>query len=373
MGSAAERTVRDLLRKVGVEVGGPDAHDIQVHDARFYRRVLRDGSLGFGESYVDGWWDAEAVDALVYRLFAGDVARVTRRSSTAVALALLTRIGNPQSLLRASRNARKHYERGLDLFRAMLDPRMTYSCGYWKHAETLEEAQEAKLDLVCRKLQLEEGKTLLDIGCGWGSLASYAAERYGAKVTGVTVSPEQAGVARERCARLGVEIRVQDYREVDGRYDAVASVGMFEHVGPKNYHTYMEVVNRRLAPGGASLLHTIGGSRESRAIDPWMERYVFPGANLPTLEQIARATEDLLVIEDVHNFGPDYDRTLLAWHERFEAAWPELRSRYGEEFRRLWRFYLLSCAAAFRARITHVFQLLLTRSGAPRPAGADIR
>jgi cyclopropane-fatty-acyl-phospholipid synthase len=370
---AAERTVRELLRKVGVEVDGSAPHDIQVHDRRFYKRILRDGSLGFGESYVDGWWDADAVDALVHRLFAGDIARATRGSPAAMALALLARLRNPQSLLRASRNARHHYERGLDLFGAMLDPRMTYSCAYWKNAGSLEEAQEAKLDLICRKLDLHEGKTLLDIGCGWGSLVGYAAETYGVRVTGITVSPEQAEVARARCAGLPVEIRVQDYREVAGKYDGVASVGMFEHVGPKNYRTYMEVVRRCLAPGGVSLLHTIGGSSATHAIDPWMERYVFPGANLPTLAQIARAAEGLLNIEDVHSFGPDYDRTLVAWHERFEAAWPSLRSRYDETFRRLWRFYLLSCAAAFRARTTHVFQVLLTERGESRPCGADVR
>lgn len=365
--------VTELLARVGVHVGGSEPHDIQVHDPQFFRRVLRDGSLGFGESYVEGWWDAEAVDAVVFRLFAGRLADIARRHPPAAFLALVNRLRNPQGLSRAARDVRRHYERGLDLFRAMLDRRMTYSCAYWKDARTLDQAQEAKLDLVCRKLELEEGKTLLDIGCGWGSLATFAAERYGAVVTGVTVSPEQAEIARTRCGRLPVQVRVQDYREVEGSFDAVASVGMFEHVGPRNYGTYMEVVERCLAPGGVSLLHTIGGAHEHQSIDPWMERYIFPGANLPTLGQIARAAEGRLVIEDVHNFGPDYDRTLVAWHERFEDAWPELRSRYDEEFRRLWRFYLLSCAAAFRARLTHVFQVLMTRRGESRPSGADVR
>ena len=215
------------------------------------------------------------------------------------------------------------------------------------------------------------GKTLLDIGCGWGSLVSYAAERYGVVATGVTVSPEQAEVARETCRHLPVEIRVQDYRLVEGRYDAVVSVGMFEQVGPKNHRTYMEVVDRCLAPSGISLLHTITGTSET--VDPWLHRYIFPGGNAPTLEQITRAAEGLFVVDDMHNFGPDYDRTLMAWHQRFEEAWPGLRARYDERFRRLWRYYLLQCAGAFRARTVHLLQIILSRRGRGRPEGADIR
>jgi cyclopropane-fatty-acyl-phospholipid synthase len=224
---------------------------------------------------------------------------------------------------------------------------MTYSCGYWRGARNLDEAQEAKLDLICRKLQLTEGQTLLDIGCGWGSLVGYTDERYGVRATGITNSPEQAEIARKACRHLPVEIRIQDYRAIDGEFDAVVSVGMFEHVGPRDYRTYMETVDRCLATNGISLLHTIAGNTEVRAIDPWIRRYVFPGAVLPTLGQVARAAEGLFVLEDVHAFGPDYDRTLLAWHRRFEEAWPTLRGRYDEQFRRLWRYYLLACAGAF--------------------------
>lgn len=365
----SERTLRELLGEVGVTVDGPAPHDMQVRDPRFYRRVLRHGSLGLGESYVDGWWDAEAPDETIRRILEGGLQERAVRSPRIIAVALAARILNLQSRRRAGRHARDHYERGLDLHRAMLDRRMVYSCGYWREAETLDEAQEAKLELICRKMGLSEGDTLLDIGCGWGSLARWAAERHGVKVTGVTVSPEQAEVARDECRGLPVEIEVRDYREVDGRFDAVVSVGMFEHVGPKNYRTYMEVVDRCLAPGGVSLLHTIAGNRRTRHIDPWVHRYVFPGANLPTMSEVSEAAEGLFVVEDVHNFGPDYDRTLMAWHGRFEEAWPRLRERYDERFHRLWRYYLLACAGTFRARRAQLLQVVLTRPGTARPAG----
>lgn len=369
----SEQALRDLLSSVGIEVDGPAPHDIQVRDSRFYRRVLRHASLGLGESYVEGWWDSDALDETIRKIVEGGLQERARRSPRVVALALAARLFNLQGLRRARRDVRQHYERGLDLYQAMLDRRMVYSCGYWREARTLDEAQEAKLELVCRKVGLREGATLLDIGCGWGALARWAAERHGARVTGITVSPEQAKVARETCRGLPVEIFVEDYRKVDGRFDAVVSVGMFEHVGPKNYRTYMEVVDRCLAPGGVSLLHTIAGNRRTRYVDPWIDRYVFPGSNLPTPGQIVEATEGLLVVEDVHNFGPDYDRTLMAWHRRFEEAWPELRERYDERFRRLWRYYLLACAGTFRARRAQTLQLVLTRPGTPLPPEARAR
>ena len=362
----AESALRELLDQVGVTVGGDEPHDPQVRDPRFFARVLRDGSLGLGESYVEGWWDADSVDGFIYRVLVGGLAHRARRSPRAVALSLWARLTNRQRRPRASRHVRSHYERGLDLFREMLDSRMVYSCGYWRDARTLEEAQEAKLQLICRKLGLSEGQRLLDIGCGWGSLVRFAAERHGVEAVGITLSPEQAEVAQAACRGLPVEIRVQDYREVQGEFDAVVSVGMFEHVGPRNHGSYMEAVARCLLPEGVSLLHTIGGNEATANIDPWVDRYVFPGAQLPTLGQVARAAEGHFVVEDVHNFGPDYDRTLMAWQRNFEAAWPRLRDHYDERFRRLWRYYLLTCAGAFRARWSQLFQVVLTVPGRPR-------
>ena len=365
-----ERTLRDLFEQAGIVVDGPEPHDIQVRDPRFYRRVLSDGSLGLGESFVEGWWDADAVDETVCRTLEGGLQERSINSPRVVGAALVARLLNLQARRSAGRFARRHYEWGIDILRATLGSGMVYSCGYWRDAQTLDEAQEAKLELICRKVGVREGATLLDIGCGWGSLARYAAERHGARVRGITVSHEQAEIARKACRGLPVEIEVQDYRAVRGRFDAVVSVGMFEHVGPKNYRTYMKVVERCLEAGGTSLLHTIAGNRRTPHIDPWLHRYIFPGANLPTLGEIAEAAEGLFVVEDVHNFGPCYDRTMVEWHRNFEEAWSHLRDRYDERFRRLWRYYLLCSAGSFRSGRSQLFQVVLTRPGASRPPDA---
>jgi len=246
----------------------------------------------------------------------------------------------------------------------MLDDRMVYSCGYWRDAATLPEAQTAKLDLICRKLQLTPGLRVLDIGCGWGSFAEYAAEQYGVEVVGLTISEEQARAARERCRDLPVEIRLQDYRKVEDHFDRVVSIGMFEHVGPKNYRTYMKVVRRCLGDEGLSLLHTIGNHEEGAATEAWIEKYIFPNGYIPSMRQIVEAAEDLFVTEDWHNFGPDYDRTLMAWARNFEADWDALADDYGERFYRMWRYYLYQCAASFRARRNQCWQIVLSPDGA---------
>ncbi len=361
----AKEVLRALFREAGVTLGPQAEDDVQVRDSRFYDRVLGHGTLGLGESYVDGWWDSQDLDAVIHSLLSAGLQARAARSPRVVSLALRARARNLQRK-RSARYVRAHYDRDLELFEAMLDARMVYSCAYWRHASTLDEAQEAKLELICRKAGLHEGSTLLDIGCGWGSLVRYAAERYGVRATGITVSPAQTEVARSRCAGLPVEIRTQDYRDVDGSYDAVVSVGMFEHVGTRNFRTYMKTVDRCLASEGVALIHTIAGNEPTRHIDPWIHRYIFPGAVLPTPAQIAAAAEGRFILEDVHNLGPDYDRTLLEWHRNFEEAWPRLGERYEERFHRLWRYYLLSCAGAFRARTTQVLQVVLTRPGTPR-------
>jgi cyclopropane-fatty-acyl-phospholipid synthase len=250
----------------------------------------------------------------------------------------------------------------------MLDRRMVYTCGYWEEGVTsLDEAQEAKLDLVCRKIGLRAGMRVLELGCGWGSFARFAAERYGAEVTGYTVSKEQVELGRRRCAGLPVELRLEDYRRARGTYDAVVSIGIMEHVGPRNHRTYMKVVDRCLAEGGTAFIHTIGGNTSKGFISPWFHEYIFPNAALPSLAQLARAMEGRFLPEDVHNLGPHYDPTLMAWYRNFVAAWPALADRYGDRFFRMWSFYLLACAGGFRARHTQLYQLVLTRPGTRQP------
>jgi cyclopropane-fatty-acyl-phospholipid synthase len=364
---SAETLIRELFEAAGVRIGGTSRHDLQVHDHRFYRRVLAEGNLGLGETYMDGLWDSPALDEMIERLLRAGVYGKAKATPREIALLLSARLLNLQKLGRAFEVGRKHYDIGNDLFEAMLDPRMIYSCAYWRNAHCLEEAQVAKLDLVCRKIGLKPGAKVLDLGCGWGGFARHAAEAYGAEVTGLTVSREQAELAARRCRGLPVEIRLEDYRAVRGRYDAVVSLGMLEHVGPKNYRTYMEVSHRSLAPHGVALIQTICGNTSVRYVDPWIDRYIFPNGVIPSLDQMSRAMQGLFVIEDVHNFGPYYDRTLMAWYDNLRAEWPRLDARYDARFRRMWNYYLLSCAATFRARDHQLLQLVLTREGDPQP------
>ena len=364
---SAEALIRELFEAAGVRIGGTSRHDLQVYDRRFYTRVLGQGNLGLGETYMDGLWDSPAPDEMIERLLLAGLYDRARPGLREIALVVRARLLNLQRLGRAFQVGERHYDIGNDLFEAMLDSRMIYSCAYWRSAHSLEEAQLAKLDLVCRKIGLKPGMKVLDLGCGWGGFARHAAEAYGAEVTGLTVSREQAELAAQRCRGLPVEIRLEDYRAARGRYDAVISLGMLEHVGPKNYRTYMEVNHRCLAPHGVAFVQTICGNRSVRSVDPWMNRYIFPNGVIPSIVQIGRAMQGLFVLEDVHNFGPYYDRTLTAWHDNLREAWPRLGDRYDARFRRMWNYYLLSCAGAFRARYQQLVQLVMTRTGAPQP------
>ena len=359
----ARERVQRLLGDAGIAVNGNQAWDVQVHDERFYSRVLAHGSLGLGESYMDGWWDVAALDQFFARVLA---ARLDRRIPTLdeAWATLRARLINLQHGRRAFQVGEHHYDLGNDLYQAMLGKRLVYSCGYWREAGDLDSAQEAKLDLVCRKLGLAPGMRVLDIGCGWGEALKFAAERYGVSGVGITVSREQCEHARELCAGLPVEIRLQDYRALDERFDRAFSIGMFEHVGARNYRDYFTVARRCLAADGLLVLHTIGGERSVRTTDPWVGRYIFPNSMLPSAQQIATAIEQRFVIEDWHNFGADYDRTLMAWHDNIREAWPRLDpGRYDQRFQRMWRYYLLMSAAGFRTRRHQLWQLVLSPHG----------
>ncbi len=363
----SETLIRDLLTLAEIEVNGSRPWDIHVNNNALYDRILRDASLGLGESYMEGWWDCASVDQFIERVLKARLDEKVKTESRFFFQVLKARLFNRQSSSRAFEVGIKHYDLGNDLYQKMLDRRLVYSCGYWKNARNLDEAQEAKLDLVCRKIGARPGMTILEIGCGWGSFARYAAEKFGARVTGLTVSKEQIALGTQLCQGLPVELRLQDYREVQGQFDAVVSIGMFEHVGYKNYRTYMQVIDRCLKKDGSALLHTIGGNKSITSGEPWTDRYIFPNGMLPSIEQIGRSMEDLFVLEDWHNFGPYYDPTLMAWHSNFEKGWPDLQSKYSETFHRMWRYYLLTSAGAFRARNQQLWQIVFTRQGTPQP------
>jgi cyclopropane-fatty-acyl-phospholipid synthase len=352
-----------LIALADVRFNGERPWDIRVKHPSTFDRVLRYGSLGFGEAYMDGAWESERLDETFYRLLSADLERHLTRVARIQFLGLFLKsvLLNRQSRARAFQVGEHHYDIGNDVYTAMLDPTMSYSCAYWKDAETLEQAQLAKLRLTCDKLQLRAGEKLLDIGCGWGGLARFAAENYGVEVTGITVSKEQQKLARERCAGLPVTIELMDYRDIQGRFDKVVSVGMFEHVGPKNYPAYFAAVDRVMAPDGLFLLHTIGNYDTTHTTDAWIDRYIFPNGKAPSARQIASSVEPEFIIEDWHNFGQDYDRTLMAWWRNLDAAWPELADKYGERFYRMFKYYLNSCAGYFRSRQGQLWQLVLSK------------
>lgn len=359
--------IRDLLTQAEIEVDGKNPWDIQVHNPSFYSRVLQDASLGLGESYMDGWWDSEAIDQLVYRVLKAGLDTKVKGNWKLALQVLVSRFANLQTRSRALKVGEVVYDLGNDLYCAFLDKRLNYTCGYWKDAKTLDEAQEAKLDLVCRKIGLKPGMSVLEFGCGWGSFAKFAAEKYGAQVVGVTISHEQLAYAQEVCKGLPVELRFQDYRDVEGKYDAVISIGMLEHVGYKNYPTYMQVVDRCLNENGVALIHAIGSNAAVSMGEAWSNKYIFPNGMLPSISQLGAAFAPKFVMEDWHNFGPHYDPTLMAWNGKFEKAWPTLKEKYGERFRRMWRYYLLNSAGSFRARWQQLWQIVLTRKGTPQP------
>lgn len=359
---SAKKTIQSILSEAGISVNGPEPHDIQVHNERFYTRVLSQGSLGLGESYMDGWWDCPALDAFFTKLLSQPLPIIVTQPWPVLIGGILSRLTN-LPLACPYHIGKIHYDLGNEFYRAMLDKTMSYSCAVWKGADSLETAQTNKLTRICQKLALHKGQTLLDIGCGWGGLARLAAHKYGNTVTGITVSHQQAKLAREVCLDLSVDIRYEDYHSLRGVFNNIASIGMFEHVGYKNYRDFFKAVSRLLADNGLFLLQTIGSLKTKKGYDPWLNRYIFPNAHLPSLAQISLAAEGSLVAEDIENIGADYDTTLMAWHRNFEAHWPRFTSSYGLHFYRMWRYYLLMSAGIFRSRHAQVWQIVFSKQG----------
>ncbi|MGL5495662.1 MAG: cyclopropane fatty acyl phospholipid synthase [Aeromonas sobria] len=355
--------VEELLGYAGITINGSRPYDIRVINPLFFQRVLQEGSLGLGESYMDNWWTCDRLDMLFDRILSAGLEQRMPRRFGDVIYALSAKIFNKQTRKRAWQVGKEHYDLGNDLFEEMLDPYMQYSCGYWADTDQLEQVQSDKLRLICEKLQLKKGMRLLDIGCGWGGLARFAASHYGVSVVGVTISEEQQKLAQDNCKGLPVDIRLQDYRDLNEQFDRIVSVGMFEHVGPKNYATYFEVAARCLADDGLFLLHSIGSNKTDLNVDPWINKYIFPNGCLPSVAHIANYSEKHFVMEDWHNFGADYDRTLMAWYERFVESWPRLKSKYSERFYLMFSYYLNACAGAFRARDIQLWQVVFSPKG----------
>lgn len=353
--------ITNKLAQADIKINGSRPWDLQVLDEQFYEQVALRGSLGLGESYMLGWIDIPSVDEFICRLLQAQLTNTYSHKWISGFQAFQAFLFNKQSKQRAKIVGKRHYDIGNDLFQYMLDKRMTYSCGYWKNARNLDEAQEAKIDLACQKLGLKPGMKVLDIGCGWGSFAKYAAEKYDVQVVGITISQEQLDLAKELCRGLPVELRFQDYRDVNETFDRIVSIGQMEHVGYKNYHAYMKMAYRSLKPDGLFLLHTIGSNKSYKSGDPWIDKYIFPNGMLPSIAQLGQASEDFFVMEDWHNFGTDYDKTLQAWHHNFIHHWDKLKNQYDERFYRMWSYYLLSCAGSFRSRSIQLWQIVLSK------------
>ena len=373
MENKSEKWLRQLLEPTGIKINGSNPWDIKVNDSRFYKKVQTQGSLGLGESYMQAWWECDKLDELFTKILVFSVSDSANLSLPIILGYLRAKLFNLQAVKRAFEVGEKHYDTGNDLFGAMLGKTMAYSCGYWKDAKSLDKAQEAKFDLICKKLNLKKGQKILDIGCGWGGFAYHAAKNYGVKVVGITVSKEQIELGKKVCKGLPVEFRLQDYRLLNPsaplsageKFDHIVSVGMFEHVGLKNYKEFFKIAKKCLKEDGLFLLHTIGSLKSGNNTDPWLNKYIFPNGMLPSIKQLSGKAEGLFVIEDLHNFGADYDKTLMQWHKNFNKAWPKLKDKYGDRFFRMWNYYLLSCAGSFRSRNIQLWQIVLSPHGVP--------
>ena len=362
--SKVKEIVRKILEPSDVQINGNRPWDIQVHNPKFYERVLSGGSLALGESFMDGWWDCEALDQFFERILEDRLdKKVKTNASLFLCVMLKAKIITDQHRSKAYVIGKRHYDIGNNLFSIMLDKGLNYSCAYWKKAKTLDKAQEDKLDLTCRKMGLKPGMKVLDIGCGWGGFAKYAAEKYGVNIHGITVSREQVKYANKFCQGLDVKIELKDYRELIEQFDRIVSIGMFEHVGCRNYRTFMQVIHRCLEADGLFLLHTIAANTSINSTDPWINKYIFPNSMIPSAKQITSAAEGLFVIEDWHSFGEYYDKTLMAWYNNFKKNWTKIKDAYDERFYRMWTYYLLSCAGSFRSRRNQLLQIVFSKKG----------
>lgn len=355
-----QETVERAFAVADVRINGGRTWDIDVLDRRFYTDVAARGALGLGESYMNVWWDCADLAQMFCKFLKARLDRDRPIDWARVVVWLKAKLTNRQRKSAATANVHRHYDHGNELYRNMLGRWMLYSSANWERAEDLEEASEGKFAFICKKLKLHAGQRLLDIGCGWGGFAKYAAERHSVQVVGITLSQEQVKYARQFCSDLPVEIRYQDYRQLNEKFDHIVSLGMLEHVGPKNYRRYMKIVRNSLKPGGLFFLNTIGANESGCGLNPWTDKYIFPGAVLPSMAQIGAAIDGLFVMEELRDWADLYDKTLMVWFERFHSNWNKLKANYSEQFYRMWKYYLLSSAGAFRAKAIRDWQIVLS-------------
>lgn len=363
----AFKEIQTLLDGSGITVNGPNPWDMHIsglYAEQFLHRVREHGSIGLGEAYMDRWWTCASVDEFFNKIL---LAGLDKKSQPwrMIPMYMQSLLFNRQTRLGSRKVADKHYNLSVQLYMSFLDFYNQYTCGYWKNAKNLTEAQIAKLHLACQKLQLKPGDHVLDIGCGWGGFARFAAENYGVKVTGITIAEMQAEFAKNFTKGLPVDIRIMDYRDLGKeKFDAVNICGMIEHVGYRNYDTIMMKVYESLKDGGLFLLHTIGGLDSVTHTDTWIDKYIFPNSMLPSAKQITSSFEGLFTFQDFQNFGMYYDQTLMAWYENFKSNWNESIPEYarGDEFYRMWEYYLLSCAGSFRSGRNQLFHFVLQKN-----------
>lgn len=360
----SKQMVEEILSIADVKINGERPSDIRVYDERFYDRVIKDGSLGFGEAYMEGWWDAQALDECMYKILSAHLEQKVKPTWGMCWNFIKAKLFNMQGKgSRSSKVIQQHYELGDDLYESMLGNTLAYTCAYWKGCSTLDEAQTRKFDLIAKKMDLKKGMKVLDLGCGWGGFAQHIAKNYGVEVVAVNLSEKQCAYAKKICKGLPVEVRNHDYRETVGTFDRVISIGLLEHVGHKNYRGFMELIDRCLKEDGLALIHTIGRNTSTVVTEPWISRYIFPNGHLPSITQIGESFEGLFVMEDWHNFSINYDATLVAWFKNFEKNWDKIKAHYPDPFFKMWKYYLLSCAGAFRARNIQLWQVVLSKEG----------
>ncbi len=342
--------------------------DVIIHDPRFYRRVLFGGNLALGNSYIEGWWDAQRVDMTLHKLLrSGVFMKWYVRGHNQFVNWLRSRVLNLQTINRSRRVVERHFDIGNELYEGMLDRNMQYSCGYWKGAQTLDESQINKMKLISDKLGLQQGMCVAELGGGFGGLSKFMAER-GCSVSLWNISHEQVNFAREFCAGLPVTIYEDDYRNAYGTYDRVVAIGLCEHVGHKNYRRpFFETVHRILKEDGLFLMQTIGATHRGFETEAWLNANIFPNSALPTMTRLARAFEPLFVLEDWHNLHLDYVQTLRAWRSNFHESWTELTEAFPEKydvrFKRMWDYYLNFAIGLFTSRAINISQFVFSKGG----------